>query len=48
LGLRPKEVLFVDDNLENVKRAARQGLRAIHFKSAREFQMEVKHFVQMP
>ena len=42
LGVRPKEVLFVDDNMRNVRRAASQGLRAIHFKGAREFQMEVK------
>jgi putative hydrolase of the HAD superfamily len=42
LGVRPKEVLFVDDNMGNVRRAASQGLRAIHFKGAREFQMEVK------
>ena len=42
LGVRPKEVLFVDDNIGNVRRAASQGLRAIHFKGAREFQMEVK------
>lgn len=48
LSVHPKEVLFVDDNLENVKRAVSRGLRAIHFKSAREFQMEVKNFVQMP
>ena len=42
LGARPKEVLFVDDNMGNVRRAASQGLRAILFKGAREFQMEVK------
>jgi len=46
LGLRPKEVLFVDDNMENVKRAVNQGLRAIHFKGVREFQMEIKKFVE--
>jgi len=46
LGVRPKEVLFVDDNMENVKRAASQGLRSIHFKGAREFQMEIKKFVE--
>ncbi|HUL23695.1 MAG TPA: HAD family phosphatase [Thermodesulfobacteriota bacterium] len=47
LGVRPKEILFVDDNLENVKRATRQGLRAIHFKSAREFRTEINTFVEM-
>jgi putative hydrolase of the HAD superfamily len=46
LGVRPKEALFVDDNLENVKRAKSQGLMAIRFQGAREFQMEIKKFVQ--
>ena len=45
-GVRPKEVLLVDDNMENVKRAVNQGLRAIHFKGVREFQMEIKKFVE--
>jgi HAD superfamily hydrolase (TIGR01509 family) len=48
LGVRPKEALFVDDNMENVKRALNQGLRAIHFKKARDLQMEIKKFFQMP
>jgi len=46
LGVRPEEVLFVDDNLENVKRAMSQGLRAIYFKGAREFQIEIKKCVK--
>jgi putative hydrolase of the HAD superfamily len=48
LGVRPKEVLFVDDNFGNIKRASRQGLRGVHFKGAREFQMEIKKFVRLP
>ncbi len=31
LGLRPEEVLFVDDNPENVARARSRGLRAVLF-----------------
>jgi len=46
LGVRPEEVLFVDDNLENVKRAASQGLGTIHFKSARELHIEINPFVE--
>ena len=46
LGVRPKEVLFVDDNLGNVRIAASQGLRAIHFKSVSEFQGAIKKFVE--
>jgi len=48
LGVRPKEVLFVDDNMANAKRAASQGLRAIHFRGVGEFQLEIKEFVEMP
>ena len=44
LGLRPGEVLFVDDNLENVRRATSQGLRAIHFKGVSEFRIEIKDY----
>lgn len=46
LGVRPKEVLFVDDNLGNVKIAVSQGLRAIHFKSVSAFQGAIKKFVE--
>jgi putative hydrolase of the HAD superfamily len=46
LDVQPEEVLFVDDNLENIKRAASQGLRAIHFKSVSEFQKEIKKFFE--
>jgi epoxide hydrolase-like predicted phosphatase len=47
LGVRPEEVLFVDDNLENVKRAISQGLRAIHFKGVSEFRIEIKKIVEL-
>jgi putative hydrolase of the HAD superfamily len=47
LGVRPEEMLFVDDNLENVKRAKSQGLSAIHFRGAREFQREIKKFFKI-
>jgi putative hydrolase of the HAD superfamily len=47
LGIQPEEGLFVDDNLDNAKRAASQGLRTIHFKSLREFEKEIKRFVEV-
>ncbi len=47
LGVRPEEVVFVDDNLENIKRAMRQGLRVIHFKGVREFQIKIKKTIEM-
>ena len=48
LDVRSEEALFVDDHLENIKRAMTQGLRAIHFKGVREFQIEIRKFVEMP
>jgi putative hydrolase of the HAD superfamily len=45
LGVQPEEVLFIDDNLENIKRAASQGLRTIHFKHVAMFKKEIKKFV---
>jgi len=47
LSVRPEEVLFVDDNLENVKRAISQGLRAIHFKGVSEFRIEIKKIIEL-
>jgi putative hydrolase of the HAD superfamily len=47
LGVQREEVLFIDDNLENIERAANQGLRTIHFKGARMFKKEIKRFVSI-
>jgi putative hydrolase of the HAD superfamily len=46
LGVRPEEALFVDDNLENIKRAKGKGLRTIHFSGVSEFLVEIKKFVE--
>jgi putative hydrolase of the HAD superfamily len=48
LGIQPEEGLFVDDNLENIERAASQGLKTIHFKDVSRFQEEIKRFVELP
>jgi HAD superfamily hydrolase (TIGR01509 family) len=48
LGVQPEEVPFVDDNLENIKRAASQGLKTIHFKDARLFAKEFERFIDVP
>jgi putative hydrolase of the HAD superfamily len=45
LGVQPEEALFIDDNLENIERAASQGLRTIHFKDVSMFKKEIKRFV---
>jgi putative hydrolase of the HAD superfamily len=41
MGLRRDEVLFVDDNIDNIKRAACEGLKVIHFKGISNFEMEI-------
>jgi len=47
LGVRPEEGLFVDDNLENIKRAESQELRTIHFKDVGVFKKEIERFVEV-
>jgi len=42
LGIRPEDVLFVDDNPENIKKASSKGLRTIHFKGVSEFQETIE------
>jgi putative hydrolase of the HAD superfamily len=41
MGLKPHEVLFIDDNKENIKRASGEGLKVIHFKDVRNFEIEI-------
>lgn len=36
LGLRPEEVVFIDDKHANIEAARRLGLASIHFKTARQ------------
>jgi len=45
LRAHPEEVLFVDDNPENIRRASSQELRTIHFKGVSEFRKEIEKFV---
>lgn len=45
LGLKPEEVLFVDDGSENVERASRQGLKTIHFRNADAFRKVIQKFI---
>jgi putative hydrolase of the HAD superfamily len=42
MGLRPEEVLFIDDNIGNIERAAYEGLKVIHFKGIGNFRTEIK------
>ncbi len=45
LSVRSEEVIFVDDNLENIKRASGQGLKTIEFKGVTEFREEIEKWV---
>jgi len=42
MGFRPDEVLFVDDNIENIRRAAAEGLKVIHFRDMDSFRKETE------
>ena len=46
MGLRPNEVLFIDDNIENVRRALGAGLKAFHFRHIGSFEDEISSFVK--
>jgi putative hydrolase of the HAD superfamily len=42
LGVKPEETLFVDDNINHVKRAQGQGLNTIHFTGVYDFETQLK------
>jgi HAD superfamily hydrolase (TIGR01509 family) len=44
LGLRPEEILFIDDTLGHVERARSKGLYAIHYRDRDQFHHEMKRF----
>jgi putative hydrolase of the HAD superfamily len=45
MGLEPDEALFVDDNIENVRSAALQGLKALHFIDMESLKRELETFI---
>jgi len=45
MGYRPDEVLFVNDNIENIKRASGEGLKTVHFKSIENFEREIEKYL---
>jgi putative hydrolase of the HAD superfamily len=45
LGVRTDEVLFVDDNINHIKRAESEGLRTIHFTTIGEFEKRIRYFL---
>jgi putative hydrolase of the HAD superfamily len=44
LGIKPGEALFVDDKLENIRRASRSGMNTIHFKDIGSFEKDILSF----
>lgn len=42
LRVKPQEILFVDDNRENVERAQARGWRALHFTNMEDFKKAIK------
>ncbi len=47
IGFKPEEVLFVDDNIENIKRALSAGLKVVHFKNMDDFEREIKNYISL-
>lgn len=45
MGFKPEEILFVDDNIENVKQASSNGLQTIHFKGILNFKKEIEKYL---
>jgi putative hydrolase of the HAD superfamily len=46
MGLNPHEVFFIDDNKENIKRASGEGLKVIHFKDVKNFEIEIENEIR--
>jgi len=46
LGARPDETLFVDDNINHIRRAETRGLRTLHFKNIQDFKSEINNHFQ--
>lgn len=47
LGVRPEETIFVDDNVNHIKRAQGQGLQTIHFVGMDEYKRQIRNFIDL-
>jgi len=47
-GVKPKETLFIDDNLRNIKGAQAVGFQTIHFKNPTALKKELIHLGILP
>jgi putative hydrolase of the HAD superfamily len=44
LGVKPEETVFVDDNINHIKRAQGRGLNAIHFTGIDDFEEQLRKY----
>jgi putative hydrolase of the HAD superfamily len=44
LGVRPEETLFIDDNINHIRRAGSKGLRTIHFVDEAALEIELERY----
>jgi putative hydrolase of the HAD superfamily len=45
IDLMPEEVLFIDDNIDNITRAQSEGLKVIHFTDIENFAKNIKQHI---
>jgi putative hydrolase of the HAD superfamily len=47
LGVAPHEALFIDDNADNIRRAANEGMKVIQFHTIERLMHEIAEFVRL-
>jgi putative hydrolase of the HAD superfamily len=47
LGVKTEETLFIDDNIDHIKRARAQGLQTIHFAGMAEYKQQIRHLIDV-
>jgi len=46
IGIKPRQAIFVDDNITNTKNAESAGLRTIHFLNVKDFEKELANLLR--
>jgi putative hydrolase of the HAD superfamily len=47
LGVKTEETLFIDDNIEHIKRAREQGLHTIYFVGIAEYKQQIRNLIDI-
>jgi HAD superfamily hydrolase (TIGR01509 family) len=47
LGVKTEETLFIDDNIDHIKRAREQGVQTIHFSGIAEYKQQIRNFIDI-